>query len=129
MKSFLTTVIMGVCLITLTASTPPDDRIFETIDCKLKEGKTIDDVHAANSKWVEFMNANVEGGDIRSFVLTPQVGDIKEGRFMYIDSFPNLESWAARDKAAETEAFKAIRAGLQAVAACSKSGLYKSRES
>ena len=120
---------MGVCLITLTASTLPDDRIVETIDCKEKEGKTIDDVHAANSKWVEFVNANVEGGDIRSFVLSPEVGDIEEGTFMYIDSFPSLESWAERDKMRTMEAFQPIRAELQAVATCSKSGLYKSRES
>jgi hypothetical protein len=120
---------MGVCLFALTASTVPDDRINELIECKLKEGKTIEDVHAANSKWVVFMNAHVEGGDIHSYVLTTEVGNIQTGHFMYIDSYPSLESWAARDKASEMEAFKPIQAELSAVAECSKNMLYKSRES
>jgi hypothetical protein len=113
----------------LTASTPPDDRILDVFSCKLKDGKTMDEAHAANAAWVVFMNANVEGGDIGSFVLTPRVGDNEEGTFIYVDSYPSLESWAAGDKATKLESGKAVMAALGAVATCSKNALYNSRES
>jgi len=129
MKTFVYKTLAGLCIIALTGSTMPDDRIVETVECHLKEGKTIEDAHAANSKWVVFMNANVEGGDIRSFVLTAHVGEIASGKFMYVDSYPSLESWVAGDKATETEAFKPIGDALRAAAECSKNALYKSKES
>ena len=109
--------------------TMPDDRIVQILECKLKEGKTIEEAHAANSQWVVFINANVKDGDIRSYVMTPQVGNIETGSFMYIDSYPSLESWAAGDKAMAMTSGKAIIDALQAVAECSKSSLHKSKQS
>ncbi len=129
MKSFLTTALLAVFVIGLSGATNPDDRYAEFWECKLKEGKTIEAVHAANSKWVTFMNANVEGGDIRSYVLTPQVGERKPGHFMFVDSFPSLEAWAAGEKAIETEAGKVIQAEINELITCWKNTLHKSRQS
>ncbi len=120
---------MEVFLVEVKPPTMPGDRIAQILECKLKEGKTIEEAHAANSKWVVFINDNVEGGDIRSYVMTPQVGNIETGSFMYIDSYPSLESWAAGDKAIAMTAGKAIMDELQAVAECSKNSLHKSKQS
>ena len=118
-----------VFLLVLTGSTMPDDRIAEMWESTMKEGNTIEEVKAANSKWVAFMNANVEGGDIHSYVFTPQVGEREPRGFMFVDSYPSLESWAAGDKAIETVAGKVIQAEINALTDCSKNSLHVSSES
>ena len=67
------------------------DRYVELWYCKVNDGKTMDDVKAANAKWVAHVNASVEGGDIHSYILTPVVG--KRGGFMYAGSFPSIAAW------------------------------------
>ena len=86
MKSLVSTVLVtgilfGVCS-TVIADTS-DTATVEIWKCTLNEGKTMDDVAAANGKWVKFMNANVEGGDIHSYGQTAVVGE--QGSFLYID--------------------------------------------
>lgn len=98
--------------------------------CMIKEGKTMDDVRVANSKWVVFMNENVEGGDITSHITTIVVGDSTPGKFGYVDSFPSLESWAAT--MAATESFAeglAIDEELKEAADCTENQLHKAEES
>ncbi|MFQ6006500.1 MAG: hypothetical protein ACE5OQ_13470, partial [Woeseia sp.] len=69
--------------------------------CKINDGKEMNDVRAANSKWVKFVNANVQGGAITSHIVTAIVGDVKPGRFLYVDTFPSIESWSASIDALE----------------------------
>ena len=69
----------------VVAQTTSSDRTIELWTCTLNEGKTQEDVQAANSKWIRLMNAEVDGGDIHSYVLTSVVGDPLT--FLYIDSF------------------------------------------
>jgi len=57
-----------------TAIAQSSDRVVEIWTCTVNDGKTIEDVRNANSKWVEHQNATVEGGDIHSYVLTSVVG-------------------------------------------------------
>jgi len=103
-----------------------EERIAEIWNCETEDGKTIDDVQAANGKWLKYMNENVEGGDIRSYVLTPIVG--KQGVFIYVDSYPNLASWTA-GQALEGDAMTAINDELNEVATCSKNTLHRSEPS
>ena len=35
------------------------DSVVEVWNCKLSEGKTIEDVQAANSKWIAYVHANI----------------------------------------------------------------------
>jgi hypothetical protein len=93
---------------------------------QIEDGKTIDDVQAANGKWLKYINENVEGGDIRSYVLTPIVG--KQGVFTYVDSYPNLASWTA-GQALEGDEMTAINDELNEVATCSKNTLHRSEPS
>ena len=88
------------------------------------------EVHEANSAWVKFMNANVEGGGIRSYVMTPKVGEREPRGFTFADSYPSLQSWAAGDHAINnTEEGKAIQAVLNGLVDCSENQLHMSKES
>jgi hypothetical protein len=49
--------LFSLCLSGIAAA----DSIAETWTCTLKEGKKLEDVLAVNSKWLEWVNAHVEG--------------------------------------------------------------------
>lgn len=65
--------------------------IIESWQCELKEGKTIKDVQALNSKWLAWVNERADGV-VRSSVGTAVVGNTEI--FMFVDSYPNLSTWA-----------------------------------
>ena len=130
MKSKLLQLITLSLALSFCATANADTSINEVFTCQLKEGKTMDDVRAANSKWVKFMNANVDGGKIGSSIVTTVVGNATTGHFLYVDSFPSLESWSTAKKATEgDDEGEAIDAELGEVAACSDNRLYSSEES
>jgi hypothetical protein len=102
-----------------------DTSVSEVWTCHIKDGKTMDDVRAANSKWVKYINAHVDGGDIGSDIVTSVVGNAEAGRFLYVDTFPTLESWAAAKSALDgDEEGEAIDAELEAAADCEDNRLY-----
>ena len=84
MKSFLIKSLALVCVLGIWGTASADFR--EVWTCTIKEGKTMDDVRAANSRWVKFINANVDGGGhecagTNKFVsahLTPILENIKQ---------------------------------------------------
>jgi len=67
------------------------DSYVEVWTCKLVDEKTIEDVQAANSKWLAFVRENVSE-DIASSVITSVVGD--SDSFVFVDTYPDLETWA-----------------------------------
>ena len=129
MKSILVKTMALITMLGIWATANADDyRMVST--CKLKEGKTMDDIRVANSKWVVFMNENVEGGGITSHITTSIVGDPTPGKFGYVDSFPSLESWTATVAAIESIAEGvAIDEELNEAADCTENRLYKAEES
>jgi len=102
------------------------ERYVNLYQCSIKEGKNVDDVHAANGKWSRYVNANVAGGDIHSYVLQTVVG--KTGTFLYADSYPSLASWEAVSKI-DTDEMKEIDKGLDEVADCTSNSLHRVKES
>ena len=104
-----------------------EERIVEVWTCTLNDGETQEDVQTSNARWVAFMNAQVAGGDIRSYVLTPIVGNA--GEFLYVDSFPDMEAWAAAKEATQTDEGQAIEAELNEDATCTANTLHRSAES
>ncbi len=81
-----------VALITLCLSgIAMADSIAEVWTCEVKEGKSIEDVQATNSKWLKWINAHVEGGGIKSSVGTTVVGNNEI--FIFVDTYPNLATW------------------------------------
>lgn len=128
MKSFFVKLSTVVCLLGIWASASADFR--EVWTCTIKEGKTMDDVRAANSRWVKFINANVDGGGITSHIITSVVGDPTPGSFGYVDAFPTLESWSIAKSATEgNEEGEAIDEALGEAAECSANRLYEAEAS
>lgn len=110
-------VLLGTCLAANAEST-----IVEVWDCKLDEGKTIEDVHTANAKWLAFVNGKVEG-EVTSHVGESVVG--KQGGFLYVDSFPDLATWGAVKAALESPEGEALEEELDGTATCTNNRLYE----
>jgi hypothetical protein len=120
-------VVVGLLVPMSAAVADHHSRILQLWKCKLNEGKTYDDVHAANGKWVKFVNAQVGGEvEIVSYIETPITG--KTEGFQYADVFPSIEAWNAMRQAMETEEGKAIGDELDEVADCSYNSLYETKK-
>ena len=130
MKSLPTKIMIFFATIGIWSISNADSGYRAVNSCMLNDGKTIDDVRVANSKWVEFVNENVEGGTITSHIITSVVGDMTPGKFQFVDFFPSLESWAAYLTVIESipEGI-AIDAEIREAADCAENQLYKAEES
>ena len=130
MKSILARTIALSILLGICGGVAADTTVRVVYICAVNDGKSLDDVRAANSEWVKFVNATVEGGAITSTILTPMVGDLSAGRFIYADDFPNVESWsAAGDATTDTAEGRAIQAALDAAGTCASNSLYSAESS
>ena len=99
------------------------DSIAESWTCKVKEGKTIEDVQAKNSEWLKWINDNVEGGGITSSIGTAVVGNAQT--FIFVDTYPNLATWAAAKDALDSEAGDELDELFEDVSDCSENRLWK----
>ena len=121
MKKLLITILLlnvpGLCL-------ADDSRIAVIFKCKLNDGKEMEEVQANNVRWLA--NARKTGGseEINSYALEPQIGELNH--FMFIDSYPDLATWAKAQSAEETEESKAINAAFEELMECEKNRMYKS---
>jgi hypothetical protein len=98
------------------------DSVSEVYNCKLEEGKTLEDAQAVNSKWLAFVRANVDE-EIRSTAATPLVGD--SDSFLYVDTYPDLETWAAAKAALDTDEGQAVEGEFEGVMECSGNRLWE----
>ena len=99
------------------------DSIAETWTCEVKEGKSIEDVQATNSKWLKWINAHVEGGGITSSVGTAVVGNTEI--FIFVDTYPNLATWAAAKDALDSDEGEELEDLFEDVSECSENRLWK----
>jgi len=97
------------------------DGVSEVFECDLEKGKTIDDAQAVNQTWLAFMKANVSE-DITSVAATVLVG--KSDGFLYVDTYPDLATWAAGKAALETDEGQAVESGFDDIMECEKTTLY-----
>jgi hypothetical protein len=112
-------------LLIFSANCYAEKSIVDVWQCKLKDNKTMKDAAALNEKWVKFMNANVEGGGINSYDMEPRVGN--HDRFMFVDVYPNMQSWAAGENVMEkTEEGRALHKEFKELSKCSRNSLYSS---
>ena len=112
-------IVLGICM-----AANADSRVDEVWQCTLKDGKTIEEAKTTNTAWLKWANANVAGGDIQSSTVTSIVGDTS--RFIYVDSYPSLESWAATKAAFDSPEGRAVEAAINELADCSENRLYRS---
>jgi hypothetical protein len=98
------------------------DKVSEVFECEFEKGATLADAQAINAKWLAFMKANVSE-DITSVAATAEVGDFDE--FLYVDTYPDIETWAAARTASETDEGQAIETEFGDVMECDESTLYR----
>ncbi len=100
MKKLLTATLVALVMLCFSGMAVADS-IAETWTCEVKEGKKVEDVQAQNSKWLKWINAHVDGGGITSAVGTTVVGNSEI--FIFVDTYPNLATWAAAKDALDSE--------------------------
>jgi hypothetical protein len=98
------------------------DNIIAAYTCKLKDGKKKEDVQAINSKWLKWVRENVNES-IESSFGSAVVGD--QGIFLFIDTYPDLNTWAATQTALDTDAAGALEDMFNDVSECSENRLWK----
>ena len=97
------------------------DNIVEVWNCKLSDDKTIEDVQAANSKWIAYVHANISE-DVTSAVVTTVVGDMTG--FLFADTYPDIETWAKVKS--RLDGVEEIETLFEGVSECSKNSVYNS---
>jgi hypothetical protein len=125
MKNLLAIATLAAAM-TLCATASADTHIEEVWDCSLREGKTIAQVNSLNANWIKYVNKNVKGGGINSRIVTPLVGDM--GSFIFVDSFPNLGSWAETKELMSSGEGQKIEAAIDEVSDCTSNRLYTSTQ-
>lgn len=122
MKNLIPATLVALATLCLSGMAVADS-VAETWTCEVKEGKEIKDVQAANSKWLKWINAHVDGGGISSSVGTSVVGNSE--RFIFVDTYPNLATWAAAKDALDSEEGDELDDLFEDVSECSENRLWK----
>ena len=91
MKRILTTILFSL-LFAAFCSSACADSVVASYNCELKDGKTSEELQAANGKWLKWVRENVNP-NITSEVGTAIVG--KQDMFLFVDTYPDLATWAA----------------------------------
>ena len=102
------------------------DSVAESWLCELKDDKKVEDVQAINSKWLKWVNERVENGVVRSAVGTAIVGNSEI--FMFVDTYPDLTTWAAVKKLLDSEEGNALDGIFNEVSECSSNRLWRMRD-
>ena len=123
MKAQITKILSVFLVLFIWGTAVADSTVRLVWICSLNDGQTMDDVRAANSAWVRFMHANVDDA-ISSVILTPVVGNLEAGRFIYADDFPSFDVWNQSREASETDEGQAIDAALTEAGTCDNNSLY-----
>ena len=99
------------------------DTFANVYTCKVKDDVEMEDVQAANSKWLKFVNAKVAGGGITSSVGTAVVGNFET--FIFVDTYPSLSAWAATQELLDSDAGDEVDGLFEDLTDCSKNSLWK----
>ena len=115
-SAVVATVFLGLGSISLA------DGIAEAWTCTLKDGNTMEDVQAVNSKWLGWINTHVEGGGITSSIGTPVIGKLET--FIFVDSYPSLAAWAEARDASESDEGNELDGMFEDVSECKENRLW-----
>jgi len=122
MKKLLPATFVAIATLCLSGIAAADS-VVETWNCEVKDGKTTEDVQAVNSQWLKWVNAHVEGGGIKSSVGESVVGNSE--KFIFVDTYPNLATWAATKDALDSPAGKELDQLFEDVSECSENRLWR----
>ena len=98
------------------------DSVVAAYTCELKDGKSTDDLHAINTKWLKWVRTNVNE-NIESAVGTAIVGDFEN--FLFVDTYPDLKTWAATQTALDSDEASELEDMFDEVAKCTRNRLWK----
>jgi len=124
MKKFLA--VTTSCLLLGFGVSAHADSVAESWLCELKDGKTVEDVQAINSKWLKWVNARVENAVVRSAVGTAIVGNSEI--FMFVDTYPDLTTWAAVKMLLDGDEGDEIEGMFNETSECSSNRLWNMQE-
>ena len=127
MKNQIIKALLLTTAVTLSTAASADTRIVEVWNCKLADGKTIEQVQAANKTWLTFVNGKGQEGGVRSYVMTSVVGDSTS--FVFADSYPSMAAWIATKVVLKTPEGQAAEAAINSVSMCTANTLHESTES
>ena len=99
-------------------------RIAAIYKCTLNDDTTLEQVLEINKRWLVNVRKVAGTDEINSYAMEPKVGDFDH--FIFIDSYPNMVTWAKIQDAAESDETKAIEDALNEAADCEKNRLYES---
>ena len=116
--------VIAVGALCIGTSALADSRIDEVWDCTIVEGKTMEDVRAANADWLKLVNGKIKGGKVTSSTVVAVVGDVTG--FLFVDSFPDLSAYAEVKALMSTDQGQAVEAALGEVSICTSNRLYES---
>jgi len=108
--------------IAFTSSSVFADSVVVSYNCELKEGKTQEELHAVNSKWLKWVRTNVNE-NITSEVGTAIIG--KQDMFLFVDTYPDLNTWSATQTALDSDAAAELKNIFDEVSECTESKLWK----
>lgn len=123
MKKVVSSALFALATVCASSSLLADSYVA-AYTCKLNEGKKVEDVQAANSAWLTWVRANVNE-NITSMVGTAVVGQFD--MFLFVDSYPDLATWASAQMALQNDAPKEIEANLDEASKCSENRLWRMR--
>ena len=102
------------------------DSVTIVWNCELNDGMTKDDAMATGAKWVKWARTVAGTDEITSSYVTTAVGDY-EG-FMWVDTFPDLATWAKVAEADAESPDPEIAAEFEALETCSRTRMYNADE-
>ena len=99
------------------------DPVTEVWTCTLNDGTTAEESQASGKKWVAIVRKLTGNDEITSSWFSSVVGDA--GNFMWVDTYPSLEVWAAAQTAIDnSEEYAPIGEALNENETCSGNRLY-----
>ncbi len=99
------------------------DTVTNVWYCTLNDGKTSEDAHALNAKWLKWAHEVTGDDSITSSYVTAAVGDV--GGFMWVDMYPDFATWA---KLMDADNNKDLEAAFDELQTCKGSRLYRGEE-
>jgi len=102
------------------------DSVVASYTCKLKEGKTTEEVLAKNNLWVKWVRTNINK-DITSELGTAIVG--KQDMFIFVDTYPDLAVWAETQTVLDSDKAIELKDLFDEVSECSENKLWKFKHS
>ena len=101
--------------------------VVQVLNCKLSDGKTSDDAHALNAKWLKWAHAKAGTDEITSSFVTTMVGELNG--FMWVDTYPSLAVWAKIADLEFEDEEPEISAAFDELSTCTNSRLLRSEQS